>query len=126
MPSFGGGFGGSGGFGGGDGGGFGGGGGASGEQGPAGESRKRGRDEISGGAGGGAAAASGATAGGGGGAAAGAPLANLPEAAMVDGSVKPAVALPANWLVVWSKSNKRWYFFDTKRNSSVWELSKVR
>ena len=34
--------------------------------------------------------------------------------------VKPAVDLPTGWICVWSKSQKRWYFFDTKTNKSVW------
>lgn len=34
--------------------------------------------------------------------------------------VKPAVDLPPGWMCVWSKSQKRWYFFDTKTNKSVW------
>lgn len=35
--------------------------------------------------------------------------------------VKPNIALPAGWMCVWSKSQKRWYFFNTKNNKSVWE-----
>lgn len=34
---------------------------------------------------------------------------------------KPTVDLPAGWMCVWSKSQKRWYFFDTKSNKSVWK-----
>lgn len=34
---------------------------------------------------------------------------------------KPDVELPAGWMCVWSKSQKRWYFFDTKTNRSVWQ-----
>ena len=34
---------------------------------------------------------------------------------------KPDVDLPAGWMCVWSKSQKRWYFFDTKSNKSVWK-----
>ena len=34
---------------------------------------------------------------------------------------KPKVELPPGWMCVWSKSQKRWYFFDTKSNKSVWE-----
>lgn len=34
---------------------------------------------------------------------------------------KPQVNLPPGWMCVWSKSQKRWYFFDTKSNNSVWE-----
>lgn len=35
--------------------------------------------------------------------------------------LKPDVVLPPGWLTVWSKSQKRWYFFDTKANKSVWQ-----
>lgn len=34
---------------------------------------------------------------------------------------KPEVTLPAGWICVWSKSQKRWYFFDTKTNKSLWK-----
>lgn len=34
---------------------------------------------------------------------------------------KPNVDLPQGWICVWSKSQKRWYFFDTRSNKSVWE-----
>lgn len=34
---------------------------------------------------------------------------------------KPNVDLPAGWMTVWSKSQKRWYFFCTKTNKSVWQ-----
>ncbi|KAL3930710.1 MAG: hypothetical protein SGBAC_011645 [Bacillariaceae sp.] len=34
---------------------------------------------------------------------------------------KPNVNLPPGWMCVWSKSQKRWYFFDTKTNKSVWQ-----
>jgi integrator complex subunit 6 len=34
---------------------------------------------------------------------------------------KPEVDLPPGWMCVWSKSQKRWYFFDTKTNKSVWQ-----
>lgn len=34
---------------------------------------------------------------------------------------KPIVDLPSGWMCVWSKSQRRWYFFDTKTNKSVWE-----
>jgi WW domain len=37
-----------------------------------------------------------------------------------DESSRPDVALPTGWMCVWSKSQKRWYFFDTKTNKSVW------
>mmetsp|Transcript_10995 Transcript_10995/g.31870 ORF Transcript_10995/g.31870 Transcript_10995/m.31870 type:complete len:1231 (+) Transcript_10995:250-3942(+) len=35
--------------------------------------------------------------------------------------VKPKVNLPPGWMCVWSKSQKRWYFFNTKNNKSVWQ-----
>ena len=35
--------------------------------------------------------------------------------------VKPNVNLPPGWMCVWSKSQKRWYFFNTKNNKSVWQ-----
>lgn len=34
--------------------------------------------------------------------------------------VKPMVDLAAGWISVWSKSKRRWYFFDKKTNKSVW------
>jgi hypothetical protein len=34
---------------------------------------------------------------------------------------RPNVDLPPGWMCVWSKSQKRWYFFDTKTNTSVWQ-----
>mmetsp|Transcript_22970 Transcript_22970/g.32363 ORF Transcript_22970/g.32363 Transcript_22970/m.32363 type:complete len:82 (-) Transcript_22970:108-353(-) len=34
---------------------------------------------------------------------------------------KPNIKLPAGWISVWSKSQKRWYFFDKKTNKSIWE-----
>ena len=34
---------------------------------------------------------------------------------------KPDVQLPSNWMCVWSKSQRRWYFFDRKTNKSVWQ-----
>ena len=36
-------------------------------------------------------------------------------------SVKPSVKLPTGWICVWSKNQKRWYFFDTSTNKSVWD-----
>ena len=36
-------------------------------------------------------------------------------------SVKPSIKLPTGWICVWSKSQKRWYFFDTATNKSVWD-----
>lgn len=34
---------------------------------------------------------------------------------------KPNIKLPPGWMSVWSKSQKRWYFFNTTNNKSVWE-----
>jgi hypothetical protein len=34
---------------------------------------------------------------------------------------KPNVNLPPGWICTWSKSQKRWYFFNTKNNKSVWQ-----
>mmetsp|Transcript_33351 Transcript_33351/g.40357 ORF Transcript_33351/g.40357 Transcript_33351/m.40357 type:complete len:1642 (+) Transcript_33351:379-5304(+) len=36
-------------------------------------------------------------------------------------NTKPKVNLPQGWMCVWSKSQKRWYFFDTRTNKSVWQ-----
>jgi hypothetical protein len=44
-----------------------------------------------------------------------------PGAAPQSPDKKPAVNLPPGWMSVWSKSQKRWYFFDTKTNKSVWQ-----
>ena len=43
------------------------------------------------------------------------------EAALTNEKVKPRLNMPAGWVIVWSKSNHRWYFFDTKNNKSLWE-----
>eukprot|EP00977_Amphora_coffeiformis_P004596 scaffold992_cov175-Amphora_coffeaeformis.AAC.5 len=34
--------------------------------------------------------------------------------------VKPEVDLPPGWMCVWSKSQKRWYFFNRSNNTSMW------
>ncbi len=36
-------------------------------------------------------------------------------------NAKPKVTLPPGWISVWSKSQRRWYYFDQKTNKSVWE-----
>jgi len=36
-------------------------------------------------------------------------------------NIKPKVNLPPGWILVWSKSQRRWYFFDQNTNKSVWE-----
>ena len=33
----------------------------------------------------------------------------------------PQIKLPPGWVFSWSKSQKRWYFFNTTKNKSVWE-----
>ena len=38
-----------------------------------------------------------------------------------DPNQKPHTKLPPGWMCVWSKSQKRWYFFNTTNNKSVWE-----
>ena len=40
---------------------------------------------------------------------------------MQDPDNKPDVKLPAEWMLVWSRSKKRWYYFDKRTNASVWE-----
>eukprot|EP00934_Nitzschia_sp_Nitz4_P005140 Nitzschia sp. Nitz4//scaffold3_size479765//34169//37870//NITZ4_000014-RA/size479765-processed-gene-0.238-mRNA-1//1//CDS//3329550500//5130//frame0 len=44
-----------------------------------------------------------------------------PTIDMQNPNVKPVVDLPPGWMTVWSKSQKRWYFFSTKTNKSVWQ-----
>jgi len=34
---------------------------------------------------------------------------------------EPDVNLPPGWMAVWSKSQKRWYYFDKKTKRSVWQ-----
>ena len=41
-------------------------------------------------------------------------------------NAKPNIKIPEGWICVWSKSQKRWYFFDTKTNKSVWEPDKLK
>jgi len=36
-------------------------------------------------------------------------------------NAKPNIKLPDGWICVWSKSQKKWYYFDKKTNKSVWE-----
>jgi len=38
---------------------------------------------------------------------------------------KPKITLPEFWICVWSKSQKRWYFFDTRTNKSVWAVEHI-
>lgn len=41
-------------------------------------------------------------------------------------SEKPRIALPEFWICVWSKSQKRWYFFNTSTNKSVWAVEHIK
>ncbi len=36
-------------------------------------------------------------------------------------SAKPNINLPPGWICVWSKSQRRWYYFNSRTNKSVWE-----
>jgi len=40
--------------------------------------------------------------------------------------VKPKIKLLEGWIFCWSKSQKRWYFFDTKTNKSVWDPEHIK
>jgi hypothetical protein len=40
---------------------------------------------------------------------------------MLDPNTKPDIKLPVEWMLVWSNSKKRWYYFDKKNNASFWE-----
>ena len=39
---------------------------------------------------------------------------------------KPTLKLPEGWTCGWSKSQKRWYFFDTRTNKSVWDVEHIK
>ena len=39
---------------------------------------------------------------------------------------KPTLELPEGWTYGWSKSQKRWYFFDTRTNKSVWDVEHIK
>ena len=39
---------------------------------------------------------------------------------------KPKIKLPEGWICSWSKSQKRWYFFDTRTNKSVWDPEHIK
>jgi hypothetical protein len=39
---------------------------------------------------------------------------------------KPNIKLPEGWVCVWSRSQKRWYFFDTRANKSVWDIERIK
>jgi hypothetical protein len=45
----------------------------------------------------------------------------LVKANMQDPNNKPDIKLPPEWMLVWSKSKKRWYYFDRQTQASVWE-----
>ena len=44
-----------------------------------------------------------------------------PEPTLQNPNVKPNISLYPGWVTNWSRSQKRWYFFDTRTNKSVWE-----
>ena len=39
--------------------------------------------------------------------------------------IKPTNKLPEGWVVVWSKSQKRWYYFHKITNKSVWDIKQM-
>jgi len=39
--------------------------------------------------------------------------------------IKPTNKLPEGWVCVWSKSQKRWYFFHKITNKSVWDIKHI-
>lgn len=39
--------------------------------------------------------------------------------------IKPTNMLPEGWVCVWSKSQKRWYFFHKTTNKSVWDIKHI-
>ena len=48
------------------------------------------------------------------------------EAQLQNPHEKPNVNLPEGFLCVWSKSQKRWYFFDKSTNKSVWAVEHIK
>jgi hypothetical protein len=40
--------------------------------------------------------------------------------------MKPRIKLPEGWACIWSKSQNRWYFFDTRTNKSVWDVEHIK
>lgn len=40
--------------------------------------------------------------------------------------MKPRDKLPEGWACIWSKSQKRWYFFHNRTNKSVWDIEVIR
>ncbi|GMI02843.1 hypothetical protein TrVE_jg4755 [Triparma verrucosa] len=51
---------------------------------------------------------------------------SLTEEQLTDEKNKPSVRLPKDWVLAWSRSNKRWYFYNIPSKKSVWELAHVR
>lgn len=41
-------------------------------------------------------------------------------------AVKPNIKMPDGWSIVWSKSQKRWYFYNMISQKSVWEYDKIK
>ena len=48
------------------------------------------------------------------------------EAQLQNPNEKPALNLPESFMCVWSKSQKRWYFFDKNTNKSVWAVEHIK
>jgi len=48
------------------------------------------------------------------------------EAQLQNPHEKPALDLPESFMCVWSKSQKRWYFFDKNTNKSVWAVEHIK
>lgn len=40
--------------------------------------------------------------------------------------MRPRIKLPEGWACIWSKSQKRWYFFHSRTNKSVWDIEVIR
>ena len=40
--------------------------------------------------------------------------------------MKPRDKLPVGWACIWSKSQRRWYFFHNRTNKSVWDIEVIR
>ena len=40
--------------------------------------------------------------------------------------MEPRDKLPEGWACIWSKSQRRWYFFHNRTNKSVWDIEVIR
>ena len=45
----------------------------------------------------------------------------IPPPPPENSEAKPNIQLPPGWITVFSKSQRKWYYFDKKTNRSVWE-----